>query len=70
MSTAVYLTRTVTKEEAPWLDADLPEGTPVLLYRGATHGCVNLSQGLACTLGPTAFDTPFFELPFSALGRS
>uniref|UniRef100_A0A7S2ME22 Uncharacterized protein n=1 Tax=Octactis speculum TaxID=3111310 RepID=A0A7S2ME22_9STRA len=56
------LTRTLMKEECPWLDEDLPQGTTVQIFRGATYGVVG-PEGVAVTLGSSAEDTPFFEIP-------
>jgi len=58
------LTRDVTQEECPWLDRTFKEGEEVFKYTGYTYGCVT-GSGIACTLVEN--ETPFFELPMSAL---
>lgn len=61
---AFTVTRTVTPEECHWLDAEVPEGTRVYAYWGATYGCVS-GEGVAVTKERGV--TPFFELPRTAL---
>lgn len=55
-------TRKVTKEECPWLDKDIEEGSTVYEYFGCTYGCI--SSGIAVS----AVDgvDPFFEIPHDA----
>ena len=60
----LVLNRDVTQHECPWLDADLPKGTAVWMYEGATYGCVR-PDGLAVTA--KAAETPFFEIPRNAV---
>lgn len=60
------LTRTVTREECPWLDADLPEGTTVYNYTGCTYGCISW-QGKAVSIEENG---PFLEVPRSALSQN
>ena len=58
------LKRLVTQMECPWLDADLPAGTQVWTYHGATYGCVS-REGVAVTA--KLAETPFFEIPRDAV---
>ena len=53
------LKRTVTKQECPWLDKDLPAGTQVTKYDGPTYGCVS-DNGFAATVSGIQ---GFVELP-------
>ena len=57
--------RIVTREECPWLDADVPEGTKVERFTGCTYGCVG--AGIAVTFEPGG---PFSELPRTALSEA
>lgn len=59
------LVRPVTTKECPWLDRDFDAGETVFIYSGHTYGCIG-PGGVACSLGPDN-ETPFFELPMSAL---
>lgn len=61
----LVLTRDVTRRECGWLDRDLPAGTPLYEYTGATYGV--LGSGIACSIEPG--QTPFFEVPADALAR-
>jgi hypothetical protein len=63
MSKVLVTTRVVSVNECPWLDADIPAGTPVWTYEGHTYGVVTPS-GIAVTA--KAAETPFFELPMDA----
>lgn len=56
--------RDVTTDECHWLKEDVKEGSIVYVYDGHTYGCVS-SAGIACTMNEG--ETPFFELPISAL---
>ena len=58
------LTRTVTQEECPWLDRTYKEGEEVFKYTNYTYGCIT-QYGVACC--DVEDETPFFELPMSAL---
>ena len=60
--------RTLTKDDCPWLDADIPKGTRVTIFHGHTYGVISRS-GVAVTMG-AAGDTPFFEVPRDALSAS
>lgn len=64
MPEKLQITRDVTKSECPWLDADVPAGSVVYSYTGATYGCVG-PDGLAVTLEPDT--TPFFQVPRDAI---
>lgn len=58
------VTRTVTREECPWLEADVAEGIIVYSWYGATYGAIG-PNGRAVSIHP---DTPpFMELPRNAL---
>ena len=57
-------TRTITQQECPWLDMDMPSGTAVWEYNGCVYGCIS-STGVAVTA--KAAETPFFEIPADAL---
>jgi hypothetical protein len=48
MVKVLVLNRTVTQEECPWLDADLPEGTTVWSYTGYDYGVIS-PNGIAVT---------------------
>jgi hypothetical protein len=58
------LNRTVSKNEAPWLNSDLPKGKIVYRYAGATYGCIGWN-GVAVSDKPDS--TPFYEVPASAV---
>jgi hypothetical protein len=60
---AFRLSRTVTTDECPWLDADIPAGTRVERYAGDTYGCIG-PNGIAVCYGGKE---PFFEVPRNAL---
>ena len=64
MAKVLKTTRLVTMDECPWLDADLPKGTMVWSYSGATYGVVS-PCGVAVTA--KAAESPCFELPSDAL---
>ena len=64
MSKVLRLKRNVTQRECPWLDRDLPAGTPVFTYYGPTYGVVS-PNGIAVTV--KAAESPFFEIPADAL---
>lgn len=64
MSMHLVTTRTVTVDECPWLDEDLPEGTNLVRFTKTTYGCVNYNKGVACSYTD---DYPFFEVPIDAL---
>lgn len=65
MAKVVRLKRAVTQAECPWLDRDLPAGTPVFTYLGPTYGVVT-PKGVAVTM--KVAETPFFEIPADAIG--
>ena len=58
------LIRKVTQEECPWLDRDYESGETVWSYHGAVYGCIG-PAGVA--VSAKAVESPFFELPSSAL---
>ena len=60
------LIRAVTRQECPWLDADLPEGTEVHKYTGYTYGCIS-GKGVAISLEENG---PFLEVPRTALSSN
>lgn len=62
----LILVRDIQRSECPWLMTDLPAGTTVYAYMGATYGCVS-RDGLAVTQERGL--TPFFELPRTALAK-
>ena len=64
MSKVLVTTRDITQKECPWLDQDIPAGTPVWSYGGYTYGCVS-SSGVAVIA--KAAEAPFFELPVDAV---
>ncbi|HTV71177.1 MAG TPA: hypothetical protein VMF90_21825 [Rhizobiaceae bacterium] len=57
------VSRAVTKEECPWLDEAVAEGTRVFDYSGVTYGCIRAGKAVTRERG----ETPFFELPRDAL---
>lgn len=57
------LNRTVTKEECNWLDGDIPEGTIVYRFYGATYGCIGPGIAVSYQEG----QNPFFEMPYDSL---
>jgi hypothetical protein len=61
---ALTLTRTVTQQECPWLDEDLPAGTQVWEYHGCAYGCISPS-GIAVVAKKA--EAPFFEIPQDAV---
>ena len=63
----LMVTRIVTRDECPWLDADLFSGVLVYAFKGPTYGCVS-PKGIAvtCTLYT---GEPFFEVPLDALSE-
>jgi hypothetical protein len=61
------LRRTVTRDECPWLDEDLPQGTEVFTFHGPTYGCIS-PDGRA--VSAVEDETPFFEVPYDALTES
>lgn len=63
MTILYQLARDVTREECPWLAADVKKGTIVHDYRGYTYGCIG-PVGCAVTSNG---ELPFFELPYNAL---
>jgi len=58
-------TRTITKQECHWLDADIPVGTTVHEFTGCTYGCIG--DGIAVSLEEGK--TPFFEIPADAVDQ-
>ena len=60
----VRLTRDVTRDECPWLDADLASGLEVHEFRGHTYGCIS-PLGIAVSVKPGEY--PFFEVPINAI---
>jgi len=64
MSKVLILTRDVTQNECPWLDADLPKGTTVWSYDGYTYHVVS-PAGIA--VSAKAAEMPFFEIPADAV---
>lgn len=64
MPKVLITTREVTQRECPWLDANIPPGTPVWSYDGHTYGCIT-PEGIAVTAKQA--ETPFFELPQDAV---
>eukprot|EP00619_Florenciella_sp_RCC1007_P011296 CAMPEP_0205909782 /NCGR_PEP_ID=MMETSP1325-20131115/4080_1 /ASSEMBLY_ACC=CAM_ASM_000708 /TAXON_ID=236786 /ORGANISM="Florenciella sp., Strain RCC1007" /LENGTH=287 /DNA_ID=CAMNT_0053276103 /DNA_START=103 /DNA_END=966 /DNA_ORIENTATION=+ len=65
----LVVTRPVTTDECPWLDANLAKGEHVFVYRGHTYGVVG-PGGLAVSRAPPEEDgdpEPFFELPRDAV---
>lgn len=64
MSTRLTVTRDVTPEECPWLQAGIAKGTTVYAFHKHTYGCIG--NGRAVTFKPDG-DYPFFELPHDAL---
>lgn len=63
---AYEVIREVTSEECYWLEESVKAGQRVYEYIGVTYGVIS-ERGIAVTLKP--FETPFFELPRSALKR-
>ena len=55
-------TREVTRKECHWLREDIPEGTTLYKFTGATYGVIG--DGIAMTMDG---DTPFFEIPRDAI---
>lgn len=64
MTKVLITTRDITQLECPWLDKDIPKGTPVWSYEGAAYGVVS-PGGVAVTA--KVAETPFFELPLDAV---
>lgn len=62
---AMLVTRTVTRNECPWLDGDIAEGELLYECRQATYGCVAWT-GVAATRDSDG-GYPFFEVPRSAV---
>ncbi len=60
--------RLITIKECDWLDNDVPEGTVVYSFHGATYGCISY-KGTAITFHSPdeKIDNPFFELPRDSL---
>lgn len=63
---SVTMTRDVTTDECPWLDADIPAGTILYKYWGYTYGCVS-PAGIALTREQS--EPPFFEVPRDAIAE-
>ena len=61
------LNRDVTTDECPWLEETIAKGMPVTRYTGPTYGCIDVYNGVAVTMSEVSNETPFFELPYSAL---
>ncbi len=61
------LNRDVTTDECHWLGKTIPKGTLVTKYTGPTYGSIDVINGVAVTLSEDGNETPFFELPYSAL---
>lgn len=59
------VTRDVTVDECPWLEADIPAGTTMYRCAGPTYGCIG-PFGVAMTFDPEG-DYPFFEVPAMAV---
>ena len=59
-----HLTRNVTQEECPWLEADLSEGKEVHKFDGATYGCIT-DSGVA--VSDTVDENPFYEIPIDSV---
>lgn len=64
MSTCYILTRTITPEECPWLDATFEEATLVYDFTRPTYSVVG-PYGRAVSRVPDEY--PFFELPCDAM---
>ena len=58
--------RRITRQECPWLDADIDEGTRVFAYWGNTYGCIS-DTGIAVTM--KRGETPFMEVPKDAVQK-
>ena len=58
------LIRDVTKEECPWLHADMKVGDVVYSYLNYTYGCIG-SDGEAFSM--VFGEDPFFELPIDSV---
>lgn len=61
--TDLVLTRDVTPEECDWLHRTFTKGEHVVLFTGATYGCV-APNGIAASVDGK---NPFFELPLDAV---
>lgn len=64
MKKKLITTRTVTRKECYWLDADILEGTELFRFSGPTYGCVDYENGIAASVDG---GTPFFEIPINAI---
>lgn len=64
MSKVLITTRVITQQECPWLDNDVPAGTVLWSYDGATYGVVS-DNGKA--VSAKLAETPFFEVPVDAI---
>ena len=58
--------REISKEDWPWLDSDIPEGSKLYRYYGHTYGCISFS-GMAETWEKDK--EPFFEVPIACIRR-
>lgn len=58
------ISKTVTKQQAPWLPRDLEEGSLVFKYTGETFDCISPS-GIAICMYPNKF--PFYEIPANSV---
>ena len=64
MPKVLVTTRAISRQECPWLDADIPAGTSLWTYDNHTYGCIT-PGGVA--VSARAAETPFFEVPKDAV---